>query len=300
MGKTIIIAGGTGQIGQALEQKLKAKGHEVRILTRRPKNDNEFYWNPVKKEIDTESISNVNIIINLCGANIGDKRWTKTRKIELEKSRTQPADFLFSIVKKFSKLEAYITASGANCYGHLNTMIAYNEKDPYGSDFLSEIVEKWEKSADQFNGFCPVIKMRTSIVLEKNKGAFPKIAKPIEMGFGSPLGNGEQMISWVHIEDLINSFLFFIENPIHGTYNIVGGNETNKVFLQTLATFLNKGFWLPRVPKFLLKLILGERAELVLEGVKISNQKMNDLGFKFKYTNLHRTFEDLYQKKSES
>ena len=82
MGKTIIIAGGTGQIGQALEQKLKAKGHEVRILTRRPKNDNEFYWNPVKKEIDTESISNVNIIINLCGANIGDKRWTKTRKIE--------------------------------------------------------------------------------------------------------------------------------------------------------------------------------------------------------------------------
>lgn len=299
MGKTILIAGGTGQIGRALEQKFIDNGHKVRILTRRPKNDNEFYWNPVKQEIDTESIRNVNVIINLCGANIGDKRWTKTRKIELEKSRTQPTDFLFSMVKKFSKLEAYITASGANCYGNLNTMIAYNENDPYGTDFLSEIVEKWEKSADQFESFCPVIKMRTSIVLEKNKGAFPRIAKPIEMGFGSPLGSGEQMISWVHIDDLVNSYLFFVENPIKGTYNIVGGNETNKVFLQTLATFLKKGFWLPRIPKFLLTLILGQRAELILEGVKISNQKISELGFEFKYTQLYKTFEDLY-KKNES
>ncbi len=299
MGKTILIAGGTGQIGRALEQKFIDNGHKVRILTRRPKNDNEFYWNPVKQEIDTESIRNVNVIINLCGANIGDKRWTKTRKIELEKSRTQPTDFLFSMVKKFSKLEAYITASGANCYGNLNTMIAYNENDPYGTDFLSEIVEKWEKSADQFESFCPVIKMRTSIVLEKNKGAFPRIARPIEMGFGSPLGSGEQMISWVHIDDLVNSYLFFVENPIKGTYNIVGGNETNKVFLQTLATFLKKGFWLPRIPKFLLTLILGQRAELILEGVKISNQKISELGFEFKYTQLYKTFEDLY-KKNES
>ncbi len=297
MKKTILIAGGTGQIGVALHSKLIEEGHIVRILTRRPKkeNVNEFYWNPVKQEIDTDCLKDVNVIINLCGANVGEKRWTKTRKIELLKSRIQPTNFLFTLVKKMPKLESYISASGITCYGFQNTMIAYNEEDPYGPDFLSELVEEWEKSANQFEAFCPVIKMRTAVVFENNKGAFPKIAKPVEMGIGSPLGSGDQMISWVHIDDIVNAYLFFVNQPIAGAYNIVGGNETNKVFLQTLATYLKKGFWMPKVPKFIIRLLFGQMADLVLEGVKVSNQKIIDVGFEFEYTQLDKLFDKLYQ-----
>jgi uncharacterized protein (TIGR01777 family) len=299
MKKTILLAGGTGQIGVALQSKLVQEGHNVRILTRRPKkeNSNEFYWNPKKQEIDSDCLKGVQVIINLCGANVGEKRWTKSRKIELLNSRIQPTEFLYSLVKKVPNLESYITASGITCYGYQNTMIAYNEDNPYGTDFLSELVENWEKSADLFEDYCPVIKMRTAVVFEKNKGAFPKIAKPIEMGIGSPLGSGDQMISWVHIDDIVNAYLFFVNQPTAGAYNIVGGNETNKVFLQTLATYLKKGFWIPKVPKFIIRILFGQMADLVLEGVKVSNQKITDLGFVFEYTQLDKLFDKIYKDK---
>ena len=138
----------------------------------------------------------------------------------------------------------------------------------------SQIVQKWEEAADLFLEKYIVTKMRTAVVLDKNEGAFQKIAQPIKMGIGSPLGSGEQYISWVHINDLVDSYLFAIENKLDGTYNIVGGNDSNKTFGKTLAKKLKKGFWFPKVPAFVLSLILGKMSVLVLKGVQVSNKKI--------------------------
>ena len=135
--------------------------------------------------------------------------------------------------------------------------------------------------------------MRTAVVLDSKEGAFQKIAQPIKMGIGSPLGSGEQYISWVHINDLVASYLFAIENKIEGVYNIVGGNDSNTTFGKTLAKKLKKGFWFPKVPAKVLKIILGKMSVLVLKGVQVSNKKITEKGFRFKYDSLEKVFEEL-------
>lgn len=295
--KTILIAGGTGFIGRRIQKLLEKSNYKVSILSRSPKSDNEFYWNPSKGEIDKKSLENVSTIINLCGAGIGDKRWTNSRKEELYHSRIEPTKFLFSLLEDLPDLESYISASGITCYGFGNTNKTYSENDSFGSDYLSQLVESWENVADLFKSRCRVVKMRTAVVLDENEGALSKIAKPIQYGVGSALGDGKQIISWVHIDDLTNALLFAIQNPIEGAFNIVGGNHSNQDFSKSLANVLNKPFFFPKIPAFILNILLGEMAMIVLKGVKVSNQKLLDAGFEFKFSELDATFNAIYSKK---
>jgi uncharacterized protein len=291
--KTVLIAGGTGHLGRNIEKELMQKGYRVLILTRSPKKENHIFWNPSENKIDTEKLHEVEIIINLAGENIGAKKWSNDRIKELFLSRIEPAKVLHHHLKSFPKLAQYITASGVNCYGYDSLTKIYVESDSYGKDTLSQIVEKWEQAADLFSKNCLVTKMRTAVVLDSKDGAFKKIAQPIKMGIGSPLGSGEQYISWVYIDDLVASYLFAIENEIEGTYNVVGGNDSNKTFGKTLAKKLKKGFWFPKVPAFVLKFILGKMSVLVLKGVQVSNKKITEKGFKFKYDSLEKVFEEM-------
>ncbi len=292
--KTILIAGGTGFIGRRIQKLLEKSDYKVSILSRTPKAPNEFYWNPSKGEIDNKALENVTSIINLCGAGIGDKRWTAKRKDELYQSRIEPANFLASLIKDLPLLESYISASGITCYGFEDDQKIYSESDPFGSDYLSQLVKSWENASDLFQKRCRVVKMRTAVVLDKEKGALVKIAKPIQFGIGSALGNGKQMMSWVHIDDLIHAFLFAVEQPIQGSFNIVGGNHSNEIFSKTLANVLHKPFFFPKIPAFILKLMFGEMAVIVLKGMHASNQKIKDVGFKLKYTDLEMTFKEIY------
>lgn len=291
--ETVLIAGGTGHLGRNIEKELIQRGYRVLILTRSPKKENHIFWNPSENKIDTEKLREVEIIINLAGENIGAKKWSNDRIKALFLSRINPAVILYENRTSFPRLKQYISASGVNCYGYDSLTKIYEETDVYGKDTLSQIVEKWEEAADLFLDKYIVTKMRTAVVLDSKDGAFQKIAQPIKMGIGSPLGSGEQYISWVHINDLVASYLFAIENEIEGTYNIVGGNDSNKTFGKILAKKLKKGFWFPKVPAFVLKFILGKMSVLVLKGVQVSNKKITDKGFLFKFDSLEKVFEEL-------
>ncbi len=285
--KIILVAGGTGFIGKKLVALLEETS-EVRVLTRdRAKCGGQyFYWDPDAGELDEKAARGVTHLVNLCGSGIADKRWTAARKRELYDSRIKPAAFLFSKKELFPELEHYISASGVNCFDWNNRAKTYTENDPLASDFLSQLVADWEKSTDQFAAVCKVSKIRTSFVISSQGGGLAKIEKPIRMGFGSPLASGNQPMPWIQLEDLARLFAFVIDHRLGGVYHAVAGNTTNRELTQELAKKLGKKLWLPAVPAFVLKLLLGEMASLVIEGVNVSNQKIRGAGFEFKYSAL--------------
>ena len=292
----ILLAGGTGMIGKEMQAFLLKQGHEVRILSRKPSDlsKNIFHWQPTKDEIDAAALSGVTTIINLSGAGIADKRWTAERKREMIDSRVQPTQFLVSLAPQMPELKQYISASGINCYGYDNHAKVYQENDAFGKDFLSQVVEKWEQAADSLSPYCVVSKIRISVVLTAEGGALETIAKPIKMGLTSALGTGKQWMPWIHIADLVGLFNFVMENRLEGSFNATAKVVNNKEFTDALAKQLNKKRWLPNVPAFLLKTILGEMSTVVLEGVNASNEKVKKAGFAFQYEKLGDALKQIY------
>jgi uncharacterized protein (TIGR01777 family) len=292
---TILLAGGTGLIGQNLVNILESQGHRVNILTRSSSTKkNHFIWSPKNQEIDEESLKNVEIVINLAGAGIADKRWTKKRKEILIKSRTDTTNFLYQISNKLPHLKQYISASGINCYGYNNYDRKHKESDPFGDDFLSEVVEKWENAADQFKTKCKVAKIRTSVVLTKEGGALPKIAQTVKNYIGAPIGSGKQWMPWISMDDINRMYAHAVAHQLEGSFNALTGSVTNKEFTKELAKALNKPLWLPNVPSFVLKLALGEMSSVVLDGLQADNTKILGTGFEFKNTSLSSFFEKEY------
>ncbi len=206
----ILIAGGTGLIGKRLTTHLESTGNVVFILTRKPTAANHIFWNPSTHEIDTTKLGAITHLINLCGASLAGKRWSKAYKKELLDSRIQPAQFLLENIQHFPKLNHYITASGINCYP-LNQAKVYTETDGFGTDFVSQLVKQWEEIAELFSSQCLVSKIRISPVLDEQGGALVEIMKPIQAGFGAVLGNGNQAMPWIHYEDLARIFDFIIQ-----------------------------------------------------------------------------------------
>lgn len=291
-----LIAGGTGLVGTALTSHLKNQGHEVRILSRQPsdKASGIYHWDPKAETFDTEALEHVDTIINLVGAGIADKRWTEQRKKELIDSRVLPTKFLAKYAKDCSTLEQYISASGINCYGYEHYDRKHIESDPFGTDYLSQVVQKWEEAADTFATFTKVTKVRISVVLSADGGALPKIAGPIKSYVGAPLGSGKQWMPWITITDLARVFEHLAINRLEGAYNTLSGNETNKNVTKILAKSLSKPLWLPNVPGFFLKLVLGEMSSVVLKGLQADPQKLIDTGFTFKHETLQKAFSAVY------
>lgn len=295
--KKILIAGGTGLVGKQLSKTLTEQGHVVSVLSRNPKGKDQFFWNPSEGKIDESCLEDVEVLINLSGAGIADQRWTDSRKKELYDSRIGTNTFLAQQIEKIPKLEHFITSSGINAYGFDNPEMEYSESDPFGTDYVSQLVKEWEESADQFNVKCKVAKIRTAIVLDPNGGALTKMLTPIKMGIGSPLGSGEQTMCWIHSEDLAQLFSHVIEHKLEGAFNAIGGYCSNKEFMQSISSELNKPFWFPSVPAFSLKLLFGEMAILLLKGMKASNKKIISTGFTFKYENLKDALKDVLREK---
>ena len=292
--KTVLIAGGSGLIGKKLNQVLSKKGYKVHTLTRTAKHRGQIYWNPSQQTIEGKHLDKVNIIINLTGENIGEKRWTDDRKKALRDSRLKTTQFLHSLVSNFPNLEYYISASGINCYEQDDEV--HVESDPYGKDFLSKLVKEWEAMSDLFESNCKVAKLRISMVLSKRGGALDKMLLPIQLGLGSPIGTGKQMMPWIHVEDLCNLFVYAIENELTGTYNAAANCDSNHDFMKALAKTLNRPFFMPKVPAFLLKLMLGEMSTLVLDSTNASNEKIKNTGFVFQYENIQSTLNALFKR----
>lgn len=289
MTKTILIAGGTGMIGQEMVRYFNEKGHQVRVLSRSKTNTakNIFHWEPKKKEIDPQALKGVTTIINLAGAGIADKKWTTERKKELINSRVEPAQFITTFAAEIPTLEQYISASGINAYGYEDDQKKYSEEDAYGNDFLSSVVEKWEQAADLMVPFAKVTKIRIGVVLAKEGGALPKIANTVKFFIGAPLGTGKQWTPWISKQDVVRVFEHVMLNHLEGTYNALAGSVTNKVFTKEIAKVLKKPLWLPNVPGFVLKWVLGEMASVVLEGLQADHSKLVNTGFSFDHKTLH-------------
>ena len=283
--KKVLIAGGSGFIGQKLASLLIEKGYDVSTLTRKPKHSKDIFWNPKKKEIDVKQLGEIAVLVNLVGENIGLGRWTKKRKKELVDSRVDSTAFLCEIAEKMPKLSYFVSASAINCYGKESDKI-HVESDDFGNNFLSQLIKSWEKASDTLASKIPVAKLRIPIVLSENDGALVRIKKITNFGLGAPLGSGKQTMPWIHIADLCGLFAFAIDKKLVGSYNANAGLDSNKDFMKSVALSMKRPFFLPPVPSFLLKLFLGEQACIVLEGIKVSNKKIRAAGFTFQDTTL--------------
>ena len=296
---SVLVTGGTGLVGRYLCQKLNEKGYDVKILSRRKNAHSKYktyYWNPHKKEIEKEAVENCDYIIHLAGANISSKRWGRKRKRDIIDTRAGSAKFLFDSISNFkTKPKAFISSSAVGFYGTTTSDRIFSETDPAATDFLGETCRQWENAADLFNeAGIRTVKIRTSLVLAR-EGPLSKIMFPIKMGLGSPLGTGRQYMPWVHIDDLCDIFILAMENStLNGAFNAVApDHKTNEEFTKTLAKILKKPLFMPNVPGFILKAILGEMSVIVLNGSRVSPEKIIKAGYTFKFPSLEDALRDI-------
>ncbi|MEO6902285.1 MAG: TIGR01777 family oxidoreductase [Bacteroidia bacterium] len=297
--ETVLITGGTGLIGNQLTLLLKNKGYGVIHLSRSISKKQlvpTYLWNVEKKTIDAQAIEKADYIIHLAGAGIGEKRWTKKRKEEIINSRIDSANLLFEAIKNSNKkTKAFVSASGIGYYGAITTNTIFFEQDNAANDFLGHTCKLWEDSATPITamGIRTVI-IRTGVVLGKNASALEKIMLPVRLGIASPLGNGKQYMPWIHLDDICGIYLKAIEDSqMTGVYNGVAPEHiTNATFMKAVADVLKKPFLFPNLPAFILKLVVGEMAIVLLEGSKVSSQKIMAAGFKFKYSTLKNALID--------
>lgn len=295
MTKKVLITGGTGLVGTALTELLVEKDYAVIILTRNKNltskhpNITYSYWDINKGIIDKEELLSANYMVHLAGAGIADKPWSEKRKKEILDSRVEPIKLIYNGLKNNPhQLKAFISASGVGFYGAITTNTFFDETAPAADDFLGKTCLKWELAVDELTDL-PIrtVKLRTGIVLAKNGGALPKMMQPFKFGLGAALGTGKQIMPWIHIDDLARLYVAAIESDnFNGAYNAIAGNVSNKDFSKMLSKTMNKPFWLPNVPGFMLKLFLGEMAVILLEGSAVNNQKLLQTGFKLKFTDL--------------
>lgn len=297
--KKILITGGSGTVGKALTLVLQEKGYQVAHIGRNAdKSDIESYvWDVEKKKIDENCLNGVDTIVHLAGAGIADQRWTAQRKEILIKSRTDSISLLYDLMKrKPHQVKHIISASASGYYSDRGDKLLF-ESDAPNSDFLGHCSVLWEQAVDKGKELgLRVVKFRTGIVLDKNAGALPQMAKPIQFAVGSPLGSGAQWVSWIHLDDVVNMYVKGIEDEtLEGAYNMSSPKPvTNKQLTQEIANTLKKPLWLPNVPAFALKLMLGEMSAIVLGSTKMSTKKIEETGFKFKYSEITTALKNIY------
>lgn len=294
--ETILITGGTGLIGKALNECLTAANYKVHILTRTPKNEGEFAWDLKANTIDKRAFEGVSYIIHLAGAGIADKKWTANRKKELVDSRVHSTKLLYQYVRDLKiPLKKFISASGIGYYGSVTGNRIFQESDAPGNDFIANLCVAWEQAGHQFDNLSiPVSIFRTGVVLSKSGGALKKMNTPLVL---NALGSGKQALPWIHIDDLCGLYLEAVQNEtLVGVFNAVAPEKhSNHSFMQALARTLKKPLLPLNVPGFVLKLLLGELASIVLEGSSISAEKTQK-HYPFKYPKLFTALDNLYRK----
>jgi uncharacterized protein len=306
--KTILITGGTGLVGKALTEKLLANNYKVIILSRsnRTSTDNKniqyAVWDVKNFTIDIAAVQKADAIIHLAGAGVMDKKWTAEYKKEIEESRTISSKIIVDTLKNNThKVKTIISASAIGWYGADKIDGHFFTEDEKADDqYLGIVCKKWEDSITTASALgIRVCKMRTGIVLSKLGGAYVEFRKTLAFGVASILGNGKQMISWIHIDDLCNQFIFALENEsMEGSYNAVSPRPmSNKALTLAIATIMYPKFFIPTyVPTFILKLMLGDRSVEILKSATVSCKKIEQAGYKFLFPTVTEAINNLEQK----
>ena len=304
MNNKVLITGGGGLIGNHLSDKLEAKGFEVCHLSRTKTDSSKypvFKWDISSGIIEDGAMENVDFIIHLAGAGVADKRWTDERKKVLASSRIDSANLLYQQLKrKNQKIKGFISASAIGIYGFdTGSILQTEDRIQLGDDFLATLTKKWELAADQFSELSEkVVKLRIGLVLSEDGGLLDKLIPVTKLGMASAFGSGDQYMSWIHIDDLVNMFVKALEDSsLKGVYNAVAPNPvTNKEFIKMLSDVLERPFFLPNTPKFLMRAALGELASAITGGNKVSSEKIEYAGYKFEFPELRESLEDLLRK----
>jgi hypothetical protein len=297
---SVLITGGSGLIGKHLTVLLLARGYIVSHLSRKEiKGDKvrSFIWDPEKMSVDKAAFTGIDFIVHLAGANIGEKRWTKTRKRKILESRVNSAGLLFDSIRSIGiGLKGFISASASGIYGSETTEKIFKEPDPAADDFLGLVCKSWEESADLFaTAGIRTVKIRTGVVLEKNDSALSKLMMSGKFGFLVQTGSGQQYMPWIHINDLCNIYLRAIEDTsMTGPYNAVAPQHVkHEEFIKTLAGVMRLPVFPVPVPGFVLKAVLGEMSDIILKGSRVSSEKLTAEGYVFDYHKLETALENI-------
>tara|TARA_R110002074_G_scaffold377068_2_gene554379 strand:+ start:7125 stop:8042 length:918 start_codon:yes stop_codon:yes gene_type:complete len=294
--KKVLITGGTGLIGKRLSFLLVSKGYEVRVLSRSKSPESKyttFIWNVKDQFIEEEAFHDLDYIIHLAGAGIADKKWSEKRKKEIIDSRVQSTNLLYNTSKRLkTPLKAFISASATGYYGSITTATIFTETDQPATDFLGKVCRLWEESFFQFKkDKTRTVALRTGIVLSNDGGALKKMKTPVV----TPLGDGKQYMPWIHIDDLCEMYIKAIEDEdFEGAYNAIAPeHQTNYSFSKAIAKTFKRPFLPIGAPSFILKIVFGEMATIILNGSRVSNDKIEKTGFKFKFKSLDKALKNL-------
>lgn len=300
---TILITGGTGLIGTRLSERLAAMGYRVIHLSRRRNLDAAFLayaWDVNAGTIDDEALQQADYIVTLAGAGIADERWTARRKQLIIDSRVKGIQLIASRLKALNlRPKAVIGASAIGYYGDAGQAML-DESAAAGNDFLAHSVEAWEAAYDSIAALgIRNPKLRIGIVLSTQGGALAKMLPTYKVGFGTYFGDGQQVYSWVHIDDVCGMFIHAIRHDhMTETYNAVAPQPvTNKALAAAIATAKGMNEVVFPAPAFALKLALGEMAAVVLSSSNLSAQRILDAGFAFEWGELVPALRDLIEHK---
>ena len=287
----ILITGGTGFVGQRLLKQLHKKGHTCVVLTRNPEKAKlhestpaVFHrWDGALDDVPKDSLNEVDAVVNLMGENIANKRWGASQKKKLQNSRIEATKKLVEAIEKHCEkpLKSFISASAIGYYP-VNGQSIIDEQSSKGSGFLSDLCEEWERATESLTKAERKIVMRLGVILGPESGALNKLLPIFKLGGGGPIGNGEMMMSWISVDDVINAICSFLhEEKYHGTYNLVApGAVSNKTFTKALAKAVGMPAFFP-VPPFALKVLMGEMATIVLDSQHVKPNKLLEDGYEF-------------------
>ena len=304
--KSILITGGTGLIGKKLISQLDIDLYNIIVLTRRKSHIKEgihfMNWDPDNNKLDLSQINELDTIINLVGESIDKKRWTKKQKLNIYNSRIKNTQLLFCKIKELEILPKYIISASAIAIYKSNTKESQKEDSVLEDDYLARVVKDWEEENIKFKslGIRTVI-LRIGIVLSNHGGILKKLFPIFKLGLGVPLGSGNQIMSWIHIDDLVRMILFCQKHHnIRGFINAVSPIPVSNSYF---TNCLSKKLGVIRYPSFvkapaiIIKILFGEVANLIFNGKNVSSKKIENLKFKFLYKNLDDALIDFYCKK---
>lgn len=294
----ILIGGGSGFVGGFLSDALAEQGHEVSHLSRSARPDAKYptyQWDVFKGTIDEAAVGRADYLINLAGAGIADARWTKKRKELIIKSRTESTRLLAKTLKKLNHQPIlYLSASAIGYYGDSGE-VGVDEDSAPGSGFLSESTIAWEASVKSIETLgIPVFINRTGIVLHPKGGAMQKMTIPLNFMMSAYFGDGQQWYSWIHMDDIVGTYTYAIEQQLTGIYNGVSPHPArNKTIAAELPKANDSFAMVMPAPAFVLKLALGKMSDTILGSSKVSAEKIIEAGYKFKFPTLSGALKDL-------